>query len=551
MKPRNFATNYVAHSVFEKKSNLTGKLKAFANDQFHRFACTEAPTWEYFFHNGRPVYLERNENQAGGEGNGSILLKWVRGTDTYKDILAEASAMHVVDAEETTMIRRVYNGQWAAPIEKGRRSIDSVTIDLMDKARLLGSIDLYVEEGRDTWCASLGLPYRSGYFFYGPPGTGKTSCALAIAGYTQHDIYMMSFSDGEMDDNNLLNLMYEVPKPSIILFEDIDSAGIRRDFDDEDLDCDDSDAADHDAAQLDDEGNETQSTNRHVTFSELLNAIDGTDAPEGHIVVMTTNHREKLDPALFRSGRCDNRIYFGMATKFVAREMFARVLKPAVQPEEHDDAGRHTNTLESTEIDDLAAEFAKKIPELEFSPADILSYLRGHVYDPRKAVDEAECWMDRLREESKEQKLEVEREAERRRIKREAKIKRAAARKADKAQAKVREEQESRRAVALQQQPDVLAWQTHDNEGSNIDGGGRGQGNDAQRHARGGGARSRVSRKKRRDNTVAIGPRGDSQITLVTQQDGSFQYGGNGRGRGHGRGDYQRGGGLARVGWWD
>jgi mitochondrial chaperone BCS1 len=42
-----------------------------------------------------------------------------------------------------------------------------------------------------------------------------------------------------------------------------------------------------------------------VTFSGLLNALDGVRSQEGRILVMTTNHIEKLDPALKRPGRAD------------------------------------------------------------------------------------------------------------------------------------------------------------------------------------------------------------------------------------------------------
>ena len=44
-----------------------------------------------------------------------------------------------------------------------------------------------------------------------------------------------------------------------------------------------------------------QGLNR-LTFSGLLNAIDGVTSTEGRILFMTTNHVDKLDPALIRPG---------------------------------------------------------------------------------------------------------------------------------------------------------------------------------------------------------------------------------------------------------
>ena len=37
-----------------------------------------------------------------------------------------------------------------------------------------------------------------------------------------------------------------------------------------------------------------------VTFSGLLNALDGVAATEGRVTFMTTNHLNRLDPALIR-----------------------------------------------------------------------------------------------------------------------------------------------------------------------------------------------------------------------------------------------------------
>lgn len=42
-----------------------------------------------------------------------------------------------------------------------------------------------------------------------------------------------------------------------------------------------------------------------VTFSGLLNALDGVTASEGRVLFMTTNHLNKLDPALIRPGIYD------------------------------------------------------------------------------------------------------------------------------------------------------------------------------------------------------------------------------------------------------
>ena len=41
-------------------------------------------------------------------------------------------------------------------------------------------------------------------------------------------------------------------------------------------------------------------------------------------------------------------------------------------------------------------QFAAKIPELEFSPAEILSFLTEHRISPQEAIDNTGAWMARL-----------------------------------------------------------------------------------------------------------------------------------------------------------
>lgn len=40
-----------------------------------------------------------------------------------------------------------------------------------------------------------------------------------------------------------------------------------------------------------------------LSFSGFLNALDGVATQEGTVLFMTTNHVERLDPALIRAGR--------------------------------------------------------------------------------------------------------------------------------------------------------------------------------------------------------------------------------------------------------
>ena len=60
----------------------------------------------------------------------------------------------------------------------------------------------------------------------------------------------------------------------------------------------------------------------HITFSGLLNALDGVYAQEGNLIFMTTNHKENLDPALIRPGRIDRQLEFKHTTRDQLQGMF-------------------------------------------------------------------------------------------------------------------------------------------------------------------------------------------------------------------------------------
>lgn len=61
-----------------------------------------------------------------------------------------------------------------------------------------------------------------------------------------------------------------------------------------------------------------------MTFSGLLNTLDGVASADSRIVFMTTNHLERLDPALVRPGRVDLVSFLGDASPYQAQELFER-----------------------------------------------------------------------------------------------------------------------------------------------------------------------------------------------------------------------------------
>lgn len=148
------------------------------------------------------------------------------------------------------------------------------------------------------WYLERGIPYRRGYLLHGPPGNGKSSTVLALASEMSLNICVINLGNSLMGDEELTTMMNNLPDESILLFEDIDCVFNQR------------------------QG--TADKENKLTFSGLLNAIDGVAAPEGHVLIMTTNHPENLDPALTRPGRCDVRVHLQNATQEQAERLFLR-----------------------------------------------------------------------------------------------------------------------------------------------------------------------------------------------------------------------------------
>ncbi|XP_026865514.1 mitochondrial chaperone BCS1 isoform X2 [Electrophorus electricus] len=150
-----------------------------------------------------------------------------------------------------------------------------------------------------------GIPYRRGYLLYGPPGCGKSSFITALAGDLGYSICLMSLSDRSLSDDRLNHLLSVAPQQSIILLEDVDAAFVSRDL-------------------LPTENPVAYQGMGRLTFSGLLNALDGVASSEARIVFMTTNLIERLDPALIRPGRVDLKQHVGYCTHYQLAQMFRR-----------------------------------------------------------------------------------------------------------------------------------------------------------------------------------------------------------------------------------
>ena len=311
---------------------------------------------------------------------------------------------------------RSYDESWDTTILRPIRPLETVHFDEQMKAELVEDIANYLKNDTRKFYNKRGIPYRRGYLLHGPPGTGKTSLSLALAGLFGLELYLVHIPSVN-DDRSLEKLFASLPPRCMVLLEDIDAVGIKRRPERSGKDEDSDDDKDTDDEDDEDERNAPQS---RCTLSGLLNVLDGVASQEGRIILMTSNFADKLDRALVRPGRVDSMIYLGNISQRSGELMFLRMFaQDAAGP-----APSAKEPISREELEKLALEFSRKLPDDRFTPAQLQGFLLGHRESPHGAVKSVDAWAERELLAIEEAKERARKAAEKRRKrKRESRLK--------------------------------------------------------------------------------------------------------------------------------
>jgi chaperone BCS1 len=307
--------------------------------------------------NGMPQYKDKET---------LVLSVFGRSPEPIKQLLQHAKEQYYLDHQAQTIVRRPagqamrrygHRHSWQQVANRPVRPMKTVVLDDEQKIRILSDMNEYLHPATPRWYANRGIPLRRGYLFHGPPGTGKTSLSFALAGVFGLDIYVISLLDPTLTEEDLLALFTSLPRRCVVLLEDIDTAGLKRNDDpesssssssDDEKNSEEQEEADKDkkspkkprhkskkdwkvsdlARELKRHGNSDSTEKKGISLSGLLNAIDGVASHEGRVLIMTTNKPEALDEALIRPGRVDLQVAFTNATQQQARELFIRMYEP-------------------------------------------------------------------------------------------------------------------------------------------------------------------------------------------------------------------------------
>ena len=249
---------------------------------------------------------------------------------------------------------------------KSKTTFDDIYFD--GKQKLVSRIDNFL-----TGESKLS---KFSILLYGPPGGGKSSFIKALHNYTGYHIFVVKLSEFK-DLDELIKLFHEpnilnsdgipinVPiNERIYLFEDIDAEDEivhRRSFENNQTTTDplnlilnipdqekttkspkkpkrkrrkykfkhkygpkehygDSESESSDEESEDDE------SDKKIKLAGILNLLDGVLELNDCFVVMTTNHVEKLDPALIRPGRMTYRLELGYINAIRMKEMILKFI---------------------------------------------------------------------------------------------------------------------------------------------------------------------------------------------------------------------------------
>jgi chaperone BCS1 len=233
-------------------------------------------------------------------------------------------------------------GYWEKVITRKKRDMDTIYLPKKDKDLLITDINRFLDPDTKARYDSLGRTHKRVYLFEGLPGSGKTSFIAALASMIDYDIATITFTD-KVTDGTLMRLIKNIPEKTFLVLEDIDVLFTDRKKND---------------------GHKNQ-----VTFSGILNSLDGITTKDGFICFMTTNYKNQLDSALLRPGRIDKQLEFKYANKEQIHTMFTKFMADGYTPEKF-------------------TEFYDKFKELnvEVTMSLIQEYMFKYLDDPESAI---------------------------------------------------------------------------------------------------------------------------------------------------------------------
>jgi hypothetical protein len=260
----------------------------------------------------------------------NIVMYGTRDKKKLEELINDIIKTHTDNYIYTPKFFTYRSGFWKSSALSAR-GLDTIYLNQQLKDEIVGDIDKYLTNKKAY--QRLGIVHKRGYLFYGDPGTGKSSLVRALSCHFKLPVYYLSLSNMHSSED-LTNALRLASVNSIILMEDVDCIAItnsrRRRFTEKHLLR--TMFPDEEISEETTDGKPPQI----IPLSELLNSLDGIISVEDRIVIMTTNHIDKLDPALIRSGRVDRKFEIPHPTELEIKGFYNEASKYYKLPEFND-----------------------------------------------------------------------------------------------------------------------------------------------------------------------------------------------------------------------
>jgi chaperone BCS1 len=287
-------------------------------------------------------------------------------------VIDEATRMRLTSRERRLYTNRAaglggdYHRLWISHAFSHPSTFDTLALDPALREEIRS--DLLRFASRREHYARVGRAWKRGYLLHGPPGTGKTSLVAAIANLLEFDVYDLELTTVSTN-SHLRRLLVSTTPKSVVVVEDIDCS----------LDL--SDRRKNGGGSFDEENNNAQlgmlspaaaAIGRDsVSLSGVLNFVDGlwSSCVGERLMIFTTNHPERLDPALLRPGRMDRKIELGYCSPAALRVLAKNYLGVGEDPDDDYD---------SDTVNDLMAQAEGLLAvDVRITPADIGEVFMG------------------------------------------------------------------------------------------------------------------------------------------------------------------------------
>jgi hypothetical protein len=251
------------------------------------------------------------------------------------------------------------------------------TLFFTDKDKILPTLKGFKE--KTLFPKHLPIDNKLGILLYGPPGTGKTGFISALANYLGRTVVMIDMS--RIRTRTQLDTIFTIPqKDYIFVFEEFDTMQCvkKREKKEEKPVVPEDPNNPHMAYAMmlmadkkeggagDEWKKEMEAARDKIDLGYFLRKLDGLESGDGRMIVATTNHPERIDPALLRPGRFGIQLNLTNATKQMVRDIVGMIYQASVSEEDVEG------------IEDLKWSPATILQQglLYTTPSDLLNYLR-------------------------------------------------------------------------------------------------------------------------------------------------------------------------------